>query len=87
MTDYAVTLADSARKELRNLPSHVIQRVQPKLCGLAVNPRPPGCKKLHGYKDCWRIRVGDCRIVYTVDDAGKKVDITRIAHRKEVYEP
>jgi len=38
---------------------------------LAENPRPPGCKKLRGYKDQWRIRVGDWRVVYIVDDAAK----------------
>ncbi len=86
MTKYAVTLADSARKELRNLPVQVIERVQPKLQDLAGNPRPSGCKKLHGYKNCWRVRVGDYRIVYTVDDTEKCVDVTRIAQRKEIYE-
>ena len=87
MTQYAVTLADSARKELRVLPAHVVQRVHAKLRELTINPRPSGCKKLQGHKNCWRIRVGDYRIVYTIDDAKTLVDITRIAHRKEVYEP
>jgi mRNA interferase RelE/StbE len=87
VTGYSVTLADSARKELRALPSHVIARVQPKLRELAANPRPSGCKKLQGYKDCWRVRVGDYRIVYTVDDTERRVDVSRVAHRKEVYGP
>jgi addiction module RelE/StbE family toxin len=43
-------------------------------------------KKLHGYKDRWRIRVGDYRIVYTINDAKRTVDMTRIAHRRDVYE-
>jgi hypothetical protein len=51
-------------KGLRALPSDVVARVQPKLLGLTVNPRPSGCKKLHGYKHCWRVRVGDYRIIY-----------------------
>lgn len=85
MTPYAVTLANSARRELRDLPSHVIQSVQAKLRELAIVPRPSGCKKLRGYKNCWRIRVGNYRIVDTIDDAKTLVDITRIAHRKEVY--
>jgi mRNA interferase RelE/StbE len=87
VTGYAVTLADSARKEMRALPSHVIARVQPKLRELTENPRPSGCKKLHGYKHCWRVRVGDYRIIYTIDDTEKRVDVSRIAHRKNVYEP
>ena len=86
MSEYAVTLADSVRKELRNLPSQVVKRLQPKIRELGSNPRPPACKKLQGYKNCWRVRVGDYRIVYTVDDESKVVDVTRVAHRKDVYE-
>ena len=43
-------------------------------------------KKLKGYKDQWRVRVGDRRVVYIIDDAAKLVSITRIGHRREVYE-
>jgi mRNA interferase RelE/StbE len=53
---------------------------------LADNPRPAGCKKLKGYKDYWRIRGGDWRVVYIIDDSAKRVNITRVAHRREVYE-
>jgi mRNA interferase RelE/StbE len=53
---------------------------------LASVPRPPGCKKLKGGDKQWRIRVGNYRIVYEVDDVAKTVDVTRIAHRREVYE-
>ena len=86
MTEYLVTFAASARKELRDLPSEVIERLLPKIRDLSGNPRPVGCKKLHGYKDRWRIRAGNYRVVYAVDDGRKVVDITRIAHRKDVYE-
>ena len=54
---------------------------------LAENPRPHGCKKLQGRKDQWRIRVGDYRVVYTIDDAKLLVEVTRVRHRDEVYEP
>ncbi len=50
-------------------------------------PRPPGCKKLKGYKDQWRVRVGDYRVVYTIDDQKLLVEVTRIRHRRDVYEP
>ena len=53
---------------------------------LGENPRPAGCKKLKGYRDLWRIRVGDWRILYLIDDGAKLVGVTRIAHRREVYE-
>jgi len=86
VTPYLVTFAASARKELTGLPPDAIARLLPKIRGLACDPRPAGCQKLHGYKNRWRIRAGDYRVVYVIDDTGKSVDITRIAHRKEVYE-
>ena len=87
MTIYAITFAASARKELRDLTAALVERILPRIRELADHPRPPGCKKLHGFKNRWRIRVGDYRIVYQIDDVQKVVDITRIAHRREVYEP
>ena len=86
MTPYLVTFAASARRELTGLPPDVVARLLPRIRELARNPRPAGCKKLHGYKNRWRIRAGNYRVVYAIDDMGKSVDITRIAHRKEVYE-
>jgi mRNA interferase RelE/StbE len=86
VTPYVVTFAASARKELTELPQDVIARLLPRIRDLIENPRPHGCKKLHGYKNRWRIRAGDYRVVYAINDARKSVDITRIAHRKEVYE-
>ena len=86
MTPYLVTFAASARKELTGLAPDVVGRLLPRIRELARNPRPAGCKKLHGYKNRWRIRAGNYRVVYAIDDTGKSVDITRIAHRKEVYE-
>ena len=52
---------------------------------LAGTPRPSGCKKLHGADDTYRIRVGDYRIIYSVDDSIHIVAIERIRHRREVY--
>jgi mRNA interferase RelE/StbE len=68
------------------LPDNVLTRVVRKLAALGRAPRPDGCKKLKGYKDQWRVRVGDWRIVYIIDDAARVVSVTRIAHRREVYE-
>ncbi|HMC59102.1 MAG TPA: type II toxin-antitoxin system RelE/ParE family toxin [Candidatus Solibacter sp.] len=86
MTEYLVTFAAAAKKELQDLPADVIERLLPKIRELSGSPRPAGCKKLHGYKNRWRVRVGNYRIVYAIDDEKRTVDITRIAHRKEVYE-
>jgi mRNA interferase RelE/StbE len=80
---YEVTLAASAKRELFGLSTEAIERVLPKIRELANDPRPPGCKKLRGSKSLWRIRVGDYRVVYMVDDTAKTVDVTRIAHRRE----
>ena len=85
MGRYRVQLASSASRELQKLPAKVVRRVFPELEALASNPRPQGCKKLQGGANEWRIRVGDYRIVYAIDDAEKIIDVARIAHRREVY--
>ena len=86
MNNYTVEVKPPARKELEALPDNVLSRVVRKLEALAGDPRPARCKKLKGYKDQWRVRVGDWRVVYVIDDAAKVVSVTRIAHRREVYE-
>jgi mRNA interferase RelE/StbE len=68
---YVVELKPSARKELELLPDGVLARVVHKMELLGQDPRPAGCKKLKGYKDQWRIRVGDWRVLYIVDDLTK----------------
>ena len=86
MSNYSVEVKPSARKELEALPDNVLARVLQKMESLRSAPRPAGYKKLKGYKDQWRIRVGAWRVVYIIDDAAKLISITRIAHRREVYE-
>jgi len=86
VTRYVVEIKPSARRELENLSDSLITRLVPKIEALAANPRPSGCRKLRGYKDFWRVRVGDYRVVYIIDDDRKVVSVTRIAHRRDVYE-
>ena len=86
MAEYSLELKQSAQRELDALEETLFRRLDRKILALADDPRPHGCKKLKGYKDQWRIRVGDWRVIYIVDDAAKLVRITRIAHRREVYE-
>ena len=86
MASYRVVLTSSAEKELKELSAQLNARIVPSLENLASNPRPPGCKKLKGGDREWRIRVGDCRVVYTIDDAKSLVEVTRIRHRSEVYQ-
>jgi mRNA interferase RelE/StbE len=83
---YSLAIKHSAQKELDSLDDSVFARIDRKILALADDPRPPGCKKLRGYKDQWRIRVGDWRVVYLTDDEAKLVTITRVAHRREVYD-
>lgn len=86
MSDYSVEIKPSARKELEALPNNALARTFRKIESLAHTPRPAGCKKLRGYKDHWPVRVGDWRVVYIIDDTAKLVSVTRVAHRREVYE-
>lgn len=53
-------------------------------CGLATNPRPSGCQKLSG-REAWRVRVGDNRVVYEIDDPARRVLVVHIGHRRDVY--
>jgi len=86
VSKYSVEVKPPARKELEALSDRLLTRVVHKLESLGHTPRPAGCKKLKGYKDQWRIRVGDFRVVYTIDDVKLLVEVTRIRHRREAYE-
>jgi mRNA interferase RelE/StbE len=81
-----VSLTASAEKELHRLPAKVVALLMPRIERLAAAPRPTGCKKLKGGDKEWRIRMGDYRVVYEIDDSARTVDVTRIAHRSEAYD-
>lgn len=84
---YAIRFKKSAEKELEKLPGHAIKRVGKAIESLAENPRPIGAKKLEGQKEAlWRIRIGDYRIIYFIEDVIKIVEIRRIGHRKDIYQ-
>jgi len=82
---YALRLARSARKELEALPGAMLARIARQLDQLSTQPRPPGCKKLRGTRDVWRIRVGDFRIIYRIDDAARLIEVQAIRDRKDAY--
>ena len=86
MGNYSIEVKPSARKELEALPDEMLVRVLQKIETLRTAPRPAGCKKLKGYKDQWRVRVGAWRVLYIIDDPAKLISITRVAHRRAVYE-
>jgi len=86
MASYTITFARSARKELENLDTHLVNRIFPKVESLARDPRPSGCRKLRGEKNLWRIRIGDYRVIYAIYDHEPHVDIIAIRHRSKAYE-
>ena len=82
---HEVFLERSAERDLKRLPSEIFRRVAPLLKTLRENPRPPGCRKISGSESDWRIRVGDYRVVYEIDDRDRAVRVLRIRHRRDVY--
>lgn len=86
MAEYSITLARSARRELEVLDSSVISRILPKIESLAAHPRPHGSRKLTGEKHLWRIRIGDYRVIYSILDKERRIDITAVRHRREAYD-
>jgi mRNA interferase RelE/StbE len=82
---YEVYLEKAAENDLKRLPTATFQRIIPQIRALAENPRPSGCRKLAGSKNDWRIRVGDHRVLYEIDEKVKAVRIMRVRHRREVY--
>ena len=84
MVSYKIGFRASAEKELRKLPVSDLARLIERISALAGNPRPQGSQKLsQGEK--YRIRQGDYRIVYAIDDAEKAILIVKIGHRRDVY--
>lgn len=85
MAEYRVVFARSARRELERLEMSVARRIIARIDALVTDPRPPGCVKLQGAADLWRIRIGDYRVVYSVDDDARVVDIRVVRHRSDAY--
>lgn len=84
MAAYSVLITRSAEKEIERLPVDLRRLVVRRILALADDPRPHGSQKLTG-EDKHRIRQGDYRIVYTIEDAGVTVTVVRVAHRSDVY--
>ncbi len=82
---YEVKLARSAKKEVKLLDGVIRVRVIHAFRSLTNDPRPPGCRKLVGATNRWRIRVGDYRILYTIDDSAHLVEIVAVRHRSKAY--
>ena len=86
MASYNIHFTSSAEKDLRRIEKSKIPSILEKIENLGEDPRPDGCKKLSGSESSYRIRVGSYRVVYSIDDGIRIVEIGRIRHRKEVYQ-
>jgi mRNA interferase RelE/StbE len=84
VASYELRVKESAAKELRSLPAKDPARIAAKIAALGKEPRPTGCEKLSG-EEKYRLRQGDYRILYSIDDGGRVVMVVKVGHRREVY--
>jgi len=82
---YRIAVLPRAEKEIAALDRAVLVRVDARINALAVNPRPPDCRKMAGAADLWRIRVGDWRVIYGIRDRELVVLVVKVGHRGDVY--
>lgn len=82
---YKIVTSPVAQKSLKSLPQNMKKRIDAKISALAKNPRPPDAKVLQGKHGLLRVRVGDYRIIYRVEDDRLIILIVKIGHRKDVY--
>ena len=82
---YRIELTSAALRDLKALPENVLRRVDRRILSLADNPWPRGSKKLKGEESLYRVRVGDYRIIYRVEEEVLLILVIRIRHRRDVY--
>jgi mRNA interferase RelE/StbE len=81
---YGLEIMPAAVRELRALPQGLRARVDARIRPLVDHPRPPGVRRLWD-SPFWRLRVGDYRVIYTIDDVSEIITIARVRHRRDVY--
>lgn len=84
MAKYNIQIKPSAIKELEKLPKKDLQKVVIKIQSLSTIPRPPGCEKLSG-DEKYRIRQGNYRIVYLIEDNNLIIIVVKVGHRRDIY--
>jgi len=82
---YRIEFAPRADKAFRRLPREAQVRIRTKIDGLASNPRPPGSVKMSGPEGFHRIRVGDYRVIYCIEDDILLVLVVKLGHRRDIY--
>ena len=83
---YKVEITSRAERELRRMDRQVKNRLTQAIMALADEPRPAGCLRVRSEPGVWRIRVGDWRVGYRVDDEAQEVVVIRVGHRSEFYD-
>ena len=86
MTRYRVEFTTAAAKEVRKLDPQLRRRILAGISDLERDPRPHGVRKLTGFDNAWRVRIGDYRVLYEVEDERVLVTVVRVAHRRDVYD-
>ncbi|WP_017717897.1 type II toxin-antitoxin system RelE family toxin [Kamptonema formosum] len=84
-SSYQIFFSPQARRALNALPQNQRSRINAKIQALAENPRPPGVKALQGYPGLLRIRAGEYRVIYRIEDDRLLVAVVRVGHRREIY--
>jgi mRNA interferase RelE/StbE len=82
---YQIDFSRLAEKQFEALPTQVQQRLQPRIDALAEAPRPPGVLKMEGEENLYRIRVGNYRIIYEIQDRVLLIVVVKVGHRSNVY--
>ena len=86
MAVYTLSIKPSAAKDLQSISDKVtLTRLIEKVKSLATQPRPSGSEKLAGRPNLYRVRQGNYRVIYSVDDEARVVDVVKVGHRKDVY--
>ncbi|NLT41202.1 MAG: type II toxin-antitoxin system RelE/ParE family toxin [Anaerolineae bacterium] len=80
---YTARILRRAQKELAALPDETLERLADAIRGLGQDPRPAGCRKLSG-RGGWRIRAGDYRVIFEIDDSSQTVTVMHVGHRRSV---
>jgi len=83
---YKIFFKQSAEKELRRISPPFLSKILDKILKLSIESRPPGCEMLRGEEGYFRLRQGDYRVIYHIDDSRCEIMIIKIGHRREVYD-
>jgi len=85
MASYRIEVSATAERQIRRLPRADQLRVVRAIQALSTDPRPPGCRKLSGYEDVFRVRIGRYRVLYSIEGRRLVIIILKVGDRKDVY--